>query len=74
MIEELFESLTGPLGLGVMLLLAFPGGRQAARGGVKALMRTGMEIGDYFKEIGEEVREERNFYATGTITDKAKVR
>jgi hypothetical protein len=74
MLEELFESLTGPLGLGIMLLLAFPGGRQAARGGVKALMRTGMEIGDYFKEIGHEVEEERNFYATGTITEKDKVR
>ncbi len=74
MFEKFFESLTGPVGLGVMLLLAFPGGRQAARGGVKTIMRTGAEIGDYFKEIYEEVEEERRFYGSATLTDKAKAR
>ncbi|HEY9773494.1 MAG TPA: hypothetical protein V6C81_06765 [Planktothrix sp.] len=74
MLEELFESLTGPVGLGVLLLMAFPGGRQAARSSVKFLMRTGMEIGDYLGEIKEEVQAERNFYAKGQITDTAKSR
>jgi hypothetical protein len=72
MFEELFETLTGPVGLGILLLMAFPGGRQAARSSVKFLMRTGMEIGDYLSEIKDEVQGEKNFYATGKITDTAR--
>ncbi len=74
MLEELFEALTGPVGVGIMLLMAFPGGRQAARSSVKFLMRTGMEICDYLEDIKEEVQSERNFYATGKITDKASAK
>jgi hypothetical protein len=74
MFEELFESLTGPVGLGVMLLLAFPGGRQVARGTVKAVIRTGTEVADYFKEIREEVEQERKFYGTTQLSDKARAR
>jgi hypothetical protein len=74
MFEEIFESLTGPVGLGVMLLLAFPGGRRAARSSVKMLMRTGCEVADYFKEIYDEVEEERKFYGTPKLTNKANAR
>ena len=74
MFEELFESLTGPVGIGILLLMAFPGGRQAARSTIKTVMRTGLEIGDYFKEIKDEVEQERNFYNSGKITDKARVK
>jgi hypothetical protein len=74
MFEELFETLTGPIGLGVIILLAFPGGRQAARAGVKAVMRTGAEIGDYLKEIRDEVEQERKFYGTAQLSDRAKTR
>lgn len=74
MFEEIFELLTGPVGLGILLLMAFPGGRQAARAGVKAAMRTGCEIGDYLKEIRDEVEQERKFYGAGQLTDKSKAR
>jgi hypothetical protein len=74
MLEELFESLTGPVGIGVLLLFAFPGGRQAARSGVKYLMRTGLEIQDYLKEIHQEVEQERKFYGTPTLADKSRSR
>lgn len=74
MFEELVEALTGPIGLGVLLLLAFPGGRQAARSSVKCIIRTGAEIGDYFKEIKEEVEQERKFYGTAQLSDKVKGR
>lgn len=68
MFEEIFESLTGPVGLGILLLMAFPGGRQAARAGVKAVMRTGCEVTDYLKEIHDEVEQERKFYGAGQVT------
>lgn len=74
MLEELFESLTGPVGLGVLILFSFPGGRQAARSGVKFLMRQGAEIADYFQEIKEEVEQERKFYGTPQLSDKSRVR
>jgi hypothetical protein len=72
MLEELFEGLTGPIGIGVMLLFAFPGGRQAARAGVKAVMKTGMEVQDYLKEIRDEVEQERKFYGTPKLADKSR--
>ncbi|MGH9548672.1 MAG: hypothetical protein ACRD3W_04820 [Terriglobales bacterium] len=72
MLEELFESALGPIGIGIVLLLSLPNGRRAARGGIKMIMRKGIEITDYLKEIKEEVEDERNFYAKGKITDKSR--
>lgn len=72
MLEELFESALGPIGVGIMLMLALPNGRKAARGTVKTLMRTGIEIRDYFAEIKEEVEDERAFYDGGRIADKTR--
>ncbi len=74
MIEELLENATGPVGVGILLLLAFPGGRQAARATVKTLVRTGVEISDYFRDIYDEVEEERKFYGTARIQDRARAR
>jgi len=54
--------------------MAFPGGRQAARSSVKYLVKTGAEIGDYFNEIKDEVEQERKFYGSVQVTDRAKGR
>ncbi len=74
MFEELAEALMGPVGLGILLLMSLPGGRQAARSSVKYLVKTGAEIGDYFNEIKDEVEQERKFYGSVQVTDRAKGR